>query len=207
MGSNSSSGLVSRTVGSLTETSRRILGGASDPRAPHNDVIIFLDEENLDQRIPGWREMRSPVQIEFLGRAIRSALNQKHWAWLLKGETFYSLIEYGAEGIVIQYFPKERGITMVCGTIMGNDCEVRYDDRFSTTKTFNQIIQKVNTMKSDYSAQTYHAMKRNCRDFVRELGRYLDPSFHPADARTDTHLHTVSFGMIDPTFPKGRRVG
>ena len=67
-----------RTFDSLTENSRRVLGGAFDLRAPHNDVIIFLDEETLDERLPSWREMRSPVKLEFLGRAIRNALNQKH---------------------------------------------------------------------------------------------------------------------------------
>ena len=56
-------------------------------------------------------------------------------------------------------------------------------------------------MMIDFSLQ-----KLSIKLLNKLIVRRSDPSFHHVDAKTDTHLHTISFGMIDPTFPKGRHV-
>ena len=90
--------------------------------------------------------------------------------------------------------------------MMGDDSEVRYNSNHSTRKTFYEILSKADDMKSSYPDSNYHAINRNCRDFVRELGHHLDPSFQPIDATRDTLIHTTSFGLFDPTFPNGRNI-
>ena len=90
--------------------------------------------------------------------------------------------------------------------MMGDDNKIRYDDKFTTSNTLNQIFEKVNSMKSDFTAEAYSAISNNCRDFVRQLDKSLDSSFDPIDSTTNTVMHTATFGWYDPTFPKGRRV-
>ncbi|CAF1100158.1 unnamed protein product [Adineta ricciae] len=85
---------------------------------------------------------------------------------------------------------------------MGDDDEVRDDDRFTTSMTLNQIFEKLNSMKSNFTAKKYHAIFNNCRIFVRRFGKVLDSSFNPIDAITDTFIHTTNFVNKFKAHPK-----
>jgi hypothetical protein len=90
------------------------------------DKRIFLDTNTIEDAFgPMWKELQSSIEIEFLGRGITGvALNQKHWAVLLKHKNFFCTIEYGQEGILIQYYKSELGIKYACAGIMGDNCTV-----------------------------------------------------------------------------------
>lgn len=184
--------LVSGSSGSESESSRRATA--------QGDGVVYLDHNSIDDMLSDWKKMEFSVDIEFLGRGISRAMNEKHWAWLLIGNTFYCTIEYGAQGIVIHYFRKERGIKTACAAIMGDSNSVGYDDKFETSMNFAEILKAVNGMKSSWKATHYHTTDKNCRDFVRALGRRMDPRFNPPNPVFDSAIRLIF--SRDLTFPK-----
>jgi hypothetical protein len=192
------SSFISGSSKSISESSR----GAT----AKGDGIVYLDNNSIDDMLRGWKKMDFSVEIEFLGRGISRALNEKHWAWLLIGNSFYCTIEYGADGIVIQYFTKERGIKTACAAIMGDSGTVNYDDQFRTSMNFAEILTAVNKMKNSWTAKYYDATEKNCRDFVRNLGRQMDSSFNPPNAVLDSLVRLTALIPLDATFPKKRSV-
>jgi hypothetical protein len=120
------------------------------------------------------------VKIELLGRDIMSGyLGEKHWAWLIKGDTFYSSIEYGQDGVIISMYEKQNGILNACRGILGDDLELRYDDTWETHLKFGQIIQIAEDMKNEpkWSKNAYQFVLNNCRDFARAFGVKLNSYF------------------------------
>lgn len=170
---------------------------SSKKRKHRGDVIVHLDQDDLDQYLPNWQQMKSPVKLEFLGRSTTRAVFKKHWAWLLKGVGFFCTIEYGDRGIRIQYFDSHRGIEAPCSAIMGDSDIVGYYDKFSTKMRFNDILREVTeNLHSKYTTEKFQVFTRNCRHFVVELGKKMDPRF---DA--------PNLPWISVSFPKSRYVG
>jgi len=196
-----SASALSRSVYGTASSSQSGAGGTAQ-----GDVVIYLDKHTIDQGLPGWKEMESSVEIEFLGRGITNVLNEKHWAWLIKGKTFFCTIEYGTEGIVIQYFKKERGINTACAAIMGDSECVGYDDKFRTNMTFSEILQYADRLKTSWTAGHYNSIQHNCRDFVRVLGKKMDSTFNPPDAVSAFLVKHGTLGRAEITFPKSRTV-
>ena len=176
-------------------------------RTPKADMVFCLDTDTIDDSVLNLEAMRESVEIEFLGRGMSAVINQKHWAWLIKGNNFFCTIEYGAEGIVVQYFERNKGIDTACAAIMGDSKWVYYDDKFQTSITFGEIVQYVLSIKTSWTANDYHSTNKNCRDFVRVLGRKLDSQFNPPEATTNFVVnHFMLFGLYDITFPKYRSI-
>lgn len=155
-------------------------------------MIVFLDRNSLDDYLANWRMMESTVDIWFLGRGIDYLGGQKHWAWLLIGKNFFCTLEFGGEGIVIQYFNKERGIKTACSAIMGNDNGVHYNDKYKTRMNFAEILEYVVAVKNSWRACDYHGLLKNCRNFVILLGKKLDSTFKPAENPLDTVLNDTA---------------
>lgn len=144
-------------------------------------MIVFLDRDSLDDYLPHWQAMELRVDIWFLGRGIDYLGGQKHWAWLILGSKFLCTIEFGSEGIVVQYFKRDRGIKIACSSIMGNDDDIYYSDKYTTRMTFAEILEYVVTLNKSWRADHYNGIQKNCRDFVRTLGQKMDAAFKPSE--------------------------
>ncbi|CAF0719177.1 unnamed protein product [Adineta ricciae] len=187
---------VSASSGSKSTSCRKVTA--------NGDGFVCLDHNNIEDMLPEYERMNHSVDIEFLGRGIGRAFGEKHWAWLLKGEQFYCTIEYGDEGIIIQYFNKKRGIKTACAAIMGDSNTVDYDDKFETSMTLGEILEAVHEMEDLWRKRNYDSTEHNCRDFVRALGRLMDRSFNPPNAVLDSLVRLAT--PINTVFPKRRSV-
>lgn len=142
------------------------------------DIIVYLDDDSLDKVLPNWEAMESKVDIWLLCRGIHFLGAQKHCAWLFIGETFYCTIEFGNEGIVIQYFRKEKGLVTVCDSIMGDDNRVYYIDNYSTKMNFAEILRYTVTLKAQWGANNYSTFTHNCRHFAFTMGTGMNCNFN-----------------------------
>lgn len=142
------------------------------------------------------------VEIEFLGRGVDIAKNHKHWAVLLKNEKFFCTIEYGMQGIVIQYFKRDRSIEDVCAAMMGQNRCVAYNDNYQTSMTYAEILEYINSTKSSWNSGTFNGVKNNCRHYIRVLGKKLNSSFTPPLTKMVAPKNCP--GQIDNVFPKER---
>ena len=172
--------------------------GSYDP----DDVIVYLDNSNIEA-VPRVHE-KVKVEMEFLGRGVTYAINHKHWAVLLKNENFFCIIEYSFAGIVIQYFKKGTSIENVYAAMMGQSKCVTYNDTYRTNMTYAEILEYVNSIKSSWTRKSFNLLTNHCQQFVRVLGKKLDPSFNPS-LTTEIPPQNCP-GQIDGTFPNERTV-
>jgi hypothetical protein len=147
------------------------------------DINIYLDSNEIEDGLPGWKKMTEKVEVEFLKRDINDdpVLSSSHWAFLLKGKLFFCTIEYGDGGIVIKYYKRKRGIETACAGIMGNVNCVYYSNKCHTTMNFAEILQLVDTMKTSWRAANYSSISHNCQHFVQVLGREILNDFNELD--------------------------
>lgn len=140
--------------------------------------MIFLDYHQIEDGIIAWRDMQSHIDIQFLGRGTGFfwLLYNDHWAWLLIGETFFCTIEYGIQGILIQYF-EHADINRVSAAILGNSKDISYNDTFQTNMSFADILNYINQIKGSWRASDFNIVSNNCQHFVQELGEKMDSSF------------------------------
>ena len=112
------------------------------------------------------------VEIELISRGILGALGLKHWAWLLKGNDFYCSIEYGKKGIIINTYRKSYGIENACRGCIGELDKVTFE-QYPSDISFRMVLQKVYEMKSNWNANKYSLLFKNCEHFVKELGKFI----------------------------------
>jgi hypothetical protein len=126
--------------------------------------------------------MAGKVEVKFLKRDLTNVeCGPAHWAFLLKSATFLCIIEYDDEGIVIKYYKHERGIRTVCSGMMGRTNRMDYNDSFKTNKNFAEILQHVDSRKTEWSTEHYSSCKHNCQHFVQSLGEFMLGEFMPYD--------------------------
>jgi hypothetical protein len=152
----------------------------------------------IEDGLPEWREMTGNVEVEFLKRDItNNPLGPAHWAFLLKGTTFFCTIAYGDEGIIIKYHRRERGIEQACAGIMGRMDWVYYNDSCHTNMNFAQILEQVDGMKTTWDAKNYHSLLRNCQNFVQTLGCMMFDEFNYTDFLRGLNLSILGAVMAD----------
>ncbi len=144
------------------------------------------DEESIANKLgKECFEDQSDVEIVLMGRTLFNAVifKTKHWAWLIKFKNSlqykYATVEFTDSGVLLGLYEHDLEISLyqICTTICGYDNKIENTQEFQTNKKWGEILRKLVQMRLKYTAKSYDLLSNNCRDFARELGAFMSPSF------------------------------
>lgn len=108
------------------------------------------------------------IEIIHIQRGFRFSANIiRHWAWLIKGNTFYSTFEYGKSGIVIGWYQRNN-MVQALNNLMGDSKTIWYD-RYENKIKYGKIWIVCSNMINDFNSLNYNILTNNCQHFCKAL--------------------------------------